>query len=67
MVSEYRGGEEEEWKIEGLRRFHELEPGMPKRPIPNAEDRLAGRCYIWALENELLGCLSRVSLDRPGT
>ena len=44
-----------------------LKSGMPKRPVPNAEDRTAGRCYIWTPENELLGRLSGVSSNRPGT
>ena len=66
MVGEYRGGKEKEWQIKGLRRFHRIKLGMPKRPIPNAEDRSVGRCYIWTPENELFGCLSGVSLDCPG-
>ena len=34
MVSEYRGGKEKEWQMEGLHRFHRLKPGMPKDPFP---------------------------------
>ena len=67
MTGEYRGGKEKEWQMEGLRRFHGFKLGMPKRPVPNAEDRSAGRCYIWTPENELFGRLSRVSSDRLGT
>ena len=67
MAGECRGGKEKEWQIEGLRRFHRLKLAMSERPVPNAEDRSAGRCYIWTLENELLGHLSGVSLDCPGT
>ena len=67
MAGEYRGGKEKEWLMEGLRRFHRLKPGMSERPVPNVEDRSAGRCYIWTLENKLLGHLSGVSSDRPGT
>ena len=53
--------------MKGLRRFHRLKSGMPKKPVLNAKDRSAGRCYIWTLENELLGRLSGVSSDRLGT
>ena len=38
MAGEYRGGKEKEWQMKGFHRFHRLKPGMPKRPIPNAED-----------------------------
>ena len=38
MVSKYRGSEEEEWQVEGLCGFHELESGMPERSVPYAED-----------------------------
>ena len=38
MVGEYRSGEEEEWQIEGMCRFHGFKPSMSKRPIPYAED-----------------------------
>ena len=67
MAGKYRGYEEKEWQVEGLRRFHGLEPGMSKRPISNVENRPTGRCHIWTPGNEFLGFLSRVSLDRPGT
>ena len=40
-------------------------PSNPKEV--QKEDRSVGRCYIWTPENELLGRLSGVSLNRPGT
>ena len=38
MASEYCDSEEKKWQVEGLHRFHRLEPGMSKRPVSNAED-----------------------------
>ena len=38
MARKYRGGEKEEWEVEGLYRFYRFEPGMSKRPLPHAED-----------------------------
>ena len=67
MASKYHGSEEKEQQVEGLCRFHGLEPGMSKRPVSNAEDRPIDICHEWTPENELLGCLSRVSSDRPNT
>ena len=67
MASEYCGNEKKERQMEGLCRFHELELSMSKRPVSNAENRPIGRCHVWTPENELLGLLSRVSLDRLST
>ena len=67
MASKYRGSEEKERQVEGLCRFHGLEPNMCKRPVSNAENRSISRCHVWTPKNELLGCLSRVSSDRLGT
>ena len=67
MASKYHGSEEEEWQVKDLCRFHGFEPGLPKRPIPYAKNRLVGKCHVWTPEDELLGCLSGVSSDCPGT
>ena len=34
MASKYCGGEEEEWEVVNVRRFHELEQSLPKDPFP---------------------------------
>ena len=39
---EYRGGQEEEWQVESLCRFHGFEPSVPKGPVPYAKDRSIG-------------------------
>ena len=38
MASKYRSSEEKERQVEGLCRFHGLEPGMSKRPVSNVEN-----------------------------
>ena len=64
MVGEYRGGQEEDWQMESLCRFHRFELSVPKEPVPYAKDRSIGRCHLWAPEDEFLGHLSGLSLDR---
>ena len=67
MVSKYRGSEGEEQQVEGLCGLHGLKYGMPERSVPYAQDRPIGGCHIQTPKDELLGRLSRVSLDCPGT
>ena len=45
MASKCRGSKEKEQQVDGLCRFHELEPGMSKGPVSNAEDQPIGRCH----------------------
>ena len=40
---------------------------MPKRPIPHALDRVAGGCNSRPSSDELLRCLSRLSLNTTST
>ena len=55
MVGQYRGGEEKEWKVESLHRFHVFEPSMPKGPVSYVEDRSICGCHIWTPEDEFPG------------
>ena len=67
MVSKYRGSKVEEWQVECLCRFHGFEPSMPKGSVSYAKDRPVGGFHVWTPKDKLLGCLSGVSLDCPGT
>ena len=61
MANEYRGSKEDEWQTEGLCRFHEFKPSMPKGPVPYAKNQSTYGCYLRAPEDEFLGHFSRLS------
>ena len=42
MVGQYRGSQEEKWKVASLCRLHGSKKSMPKGPVPHASDRPAG-------------------------
>ena len=45
MAGEYHGGQEEEWQMESLCRFHGFVPSMSKGPVPYAKDQLVDAIY----------------------
>ena len=61
MVGQYRGGQEEKWKMMGLCGLHGPKQSMPKRPVPYASNRPADGCNSRPSSDELLRCLSRLS------
>ena len=65
MASKYPGGQEEEWQMESLCRFHGYKLSVPKGPVPYAKDRSIGRCHLWAFEDEFSGRLSGLLSNRP--
>ena len=61
MASKYYSGEEEEWEMASVRRFHRLQQSLPQRSIPYAQNRLASRCHGWPSSDEFFGCLPGLS------
>ena len=64
MACKYRRGQEEEWQVEGLCRFHRFEPSMPEGPVPYVENRSIGRRHLWAPKDKFPGRLLGLSSDR---
>ena len=65
MAGEHSGGEEEDGEVEGLRRLHGPEQGVPQGPIPPTQNRSIGGCNRGAPSNELPGRLPGLSSDTP--
>ena len=59
--SQYCGSEEKEWEMANMCRFHKFKQGLPKRSLPYASNRPAGRCHCRPSLDELLRRLSRIA------
>ena len=63
LVGQHSGGEKEDKEMESLYWFYRPKQGLSKRPFLDSKDRPTGGHHVWSSEDELLGCISRVSPD----
>ena len=66
MIGQYNGSKEEKWKVASMHRFHRLEQGLSKGPLPHASDWSASGRNCRPFSDELFGCLLGIPPNTTG-
>ena len=63
MVGQHGAGEEEEWEVVSVCRFHRFKQSLPQEPLPNTPNRPVNGRDGWSSSDKFFGCLSEVPSD----